>query len=216
MERLRIAVVVLLLLSLLANGFMLLDIKRQQSTYDNTVADLTSANDELKREIQANGKELASTQSALLQSSKAVQESISEIQRLNTLLAKVKTEVVTVYEQVEVPLVKDSLVHDTVYVDNTSRFDYRSRWLDMTGRMEHQMLIFDSVVVRNSYTVEVGFERKWFLAKPEPKVYLQNDNPHSATESLNSVILESPKKWYDSKLLWLGAGIIAVIAIKQR
>lgn len=122
----------------------------------------------------------------------------NEIKRINVK----KTGSVTYIETVtKVPTIKIKLKVDTLYVDNTKTFDlyqkfnYTEKWLSLSGSINENLLVIDSIQIFNETIVSI-YNKKTGWFKTEPVVELTQINPYSTATSLVTVNIKplKPKK----------------------
>ncbi|HLF53534.1 hypothetical protein [Flavobacterium sp.] len=81
-------------------------------------------------------------------------------------------------------------------------------WFSMGYKVDSTGITFKPTVIHGEQISITGFKRKWLLGKQTAVTEVTNINPFTKTVDVKSYETTVPKKWYDSKLLWLSAGLI--------
>jgi hypothetical protein len=87
-------------------------------------------------------------------------------------------------------------------------------WYSFKYRIDSTGFKISNFKIPNKQVIINGFQRKWFLGKQTLTTEVTNTNPLITIKKVDVVTVVVPKKWHDSKLLWLGAGFVTGVIIK--
>lgn len=87
-------------------------------------------------------------------------------------------------------------------------------WYSLGGEVKRNGILLDSIKVRNEFTVNIGEKKvkgiKGIFGKTEPVVEIRNNNPYTSTKEMYNIQFKpKPKKWYQTKVAAVGAGLVA-------
>ena len=116
-------------------------------------------------------------------------QATKENKNLSKLETKVHFKTIVTLDTLRVTLTDTIIVEqeDTMPI---KKFNYADRWLAMGGKIENNIVSFDSLRIVNSYNVEIGKERKWLLGKEKKVIYIRDENPHSNTTDVTSFVID--------------------------
>ena len=170
-----------------------------------------SENDNLKKRIDDKNREITEVKAVVLSQNREIQKSIKEIDRLKTLDAKIVFKTRTKFDTISVVL-RDTTIINTTDTIKVQRFDYLDEWLSMTGVVDNESILFDSLSINNKYSIEIGNVRKG-LFKKEKVAFITNENPYSQTQQAQTFVLQEEKKWYQKGIVYVGAAAIGTFFI---
>jgi hypothetical protein len=108
----------------------------------------------------------------------------------------------------------DSLVANSITVPK--KFETNSDYFSISGRVNKENVLLDSVVIKNESNVTVGWKKHGFLnMKSTPLIEVRNTNPYLSLEKLTSVNIKPDKNLFKQPYFWAGVGIIAGILISK-
>lgn len=88
-------------------------------------------------------------------------------------------------------------------------------WFSLGYKVDSLGLTIEPIIIPNKQIIITGFKRKWFLGRTNAVTEVSNTNPLIEIQDVHSFETVVPKHWYDSKILWLTAGLLTgVILIK--
>lgn len=166
--------------------------------YDDAVASilqLQNEKQELLKTVDEQGREIAAAKVVVIPDGSEVQKQLSEFDEIKELETKIVYRTNTVYNKIEVPLYDTIIIvsHDTVKAE---KFSFQDQWLTLSGNIVDSTMTFDSLLIANKYTIEVGEAKtKWYKPK-EKMVYIRNENPHTKTQEVQSFVIDGNKKWW--------------------
>ena len=179
------------------------------------ILDLQNKNNSLQKTIDENNREITRATNVILEKDKQIELQLKEIDQLKSLEQKVIIRNKTKFDTLTIHL------NDTIWITDTDTiylksFAYQDKWLKMSGVVKQEVMTFDSLVVKNEYTIEIGQTReKWYKPK-QNVVYLRNENPYTSTDELISYTLKPSKKWYErSGWKIAGASILTYVLFKK-
>jgi hypothetical protein len=150
---------------------------------------------------------------------------ITEITNENSSLKKkledmkVKTWSVQTITQVETRtvLVHDTikLKKDTIKIGNNESIPFAdsNKNYNIQGQVAPSQVIFTQISFKDSATM-VSETQGGFLRKEQYELKISHSNPYISTTGLESFILKSEKKWFQTTVFKFGTGVIAGILIK--
>jgi hypothetical protein len=183
--------------------------KNRQNQKD--LIEALSENDNLKKRIDDKNREITEVKAVVLSQNREIQKSIKEIDRLKTLDAKIVFKTRTKFDTISVVL-RDTTIINTTDTIKVQRFDYLDEWLSMTGVVDNESILFDSLSINNKYSIEIGNVRKG-LFKKEKVAFITNENPYSQTQQAQTFVLQEEKKWYQKGIVYVGAAAIGTFFI---
>lgn len=81
-------------------------------------------------------------------------------------------------------------------------------WFSLGWKVDSLGLTIEPIEIPNEQIIITGFKRKWFLGKTTAVTEVSNTNPLIEIQDVHSFETVVPKHWYDSKILWLTAGLV--------
>jgi hypothetical protein len=109
----------------------------------------------------------------------------------------------------------DSFIANSVIVPQD--FGIKDKWYSIDGKVKKNGLQLDSLKITNESSVTIGYKKGGFLnLKLEPIVEIKNSNPYLSVSKMNNVIVTKNKSILQSKLFWMGVGIIGGIYIHTK
>jgi predicted RNA-binding protein YlqC (UPF0109 family) len=180
----------------------------------DSLVELVSDKNDLAKVIDDRGREISSMKAIVLSKNNEIEKNLNEISELKSLDTKVIIKTKTRFDTMTIAL------HDTtiIYQRDTllgKSFNHRDQWLSMGGSIISDSLQFDSLEVRNQYSLEIG-EARVGLFKKETKAFLTNQNPYSSTTDMSTFVLKPQKKWYERSGWKLGVGALAGFFIARK
>lgn len=204
--------IVLILISLLVDKC---NLQKDGNQAIVQILDLKNKNNALQKTIDENNREITKATNVILEKDKRIEAQLKEIEQLKSLEQKVIIRNKTKFDTLTIHL------NDTLWITDTDTiylksFAYKDEWLVMSGSIQEQIMTFDSLVVKNKYTIEIGKTReKWYKPK-ESVIYLRNENPYTKTDELVSYTLKPSKKWYErSGWKIAGASLLTYVLFKK-
>jgi len=203
--------IILLTAIIFIMGFHSCNVAKSNSKNQVELINLLGENDNLKKSIDSQKREITEVKAVVLVKDKEIQKAIKEIDRLKNLDSKTIFITRTKYDTINVVL------HDTTIIDKTDttqlqKFEYQDRWLSMAGMVKKKSIYFDSLIVQNEYLVEIGDVKKG-LFKREKVAFIRNENPYSKTMAAQTFILKEEKKWYQRDVYKFVAGGVAAMVL---
>jgi hypothetical protein len=119
--------------------------------------------------------------------------------KVNTIL---KTQTITQIDTIKIPF--ESPVPCRFFREGSIHKD----WFSLDYKADSTGVVVENLKIPNEQIIITGFKRKWFFGKQTAITEVTNTNPLVKNVDLKSYETTVPKKWYESKILWLGAGLI--------
>lgn len=166
--------------------------KNQLGTETMQNATLLLTNDELKKNVIDSDHKI-----------KVLTANFSRISYITTIKTQTKTDTIKI--PFDKPAPCNFVREGAIFKD----------WFSLGWKVDSLGITIDPIVIPNEQIIVTGFKRSWFLGKTTAVTEVTNTNP--LIELLDTKTFETivPKHWYDSKLLWLTAGLITgIILIK--
>lgn len=108
----------------------------------------------------------------------------------------------------------DSLLANSVVVPQS--FALEQKWFNFYGKVQKKGLLVDSIRIENESSVTIGYKKGGFLnLKKEPIVEIKNTNPYLSITKMNNVVVKDKKNILQSKLFWLGIGLVGGIFLHK-
>jgi hypothetical protein len=109
----------------------------------------------------------------------------------------------------------DSLVAHSIVVPKP--FELENKWYSIEGKVKKDGVLLDSLNIRNESSVTIGFKKSGFLnLKREPIVEIKNTNPYLEVSKVNNVVVKQKNGILQSKLFWMGVGILGGIFLHSK
>lgn len=193
-------------------GFHSCSVEKDNTKRQKDLIEALTENDNLKKTIDSKNREITEVKALVVSKDKDIQNALKDIERLKSLDAKIVFRTRTKYDTINVILRDTTFIHerDTIH---TQKFDYKDKWLTMGGLLDKNSILFDSLIVNNQYSIEIGNVRKG-LFKKEKVAFITNENPYSQTTQAQTFILNDEKKWYQRDVFkYLGGGVAAMVLL---
>lgn len=106
---------------------------------------------------------------------------------------------------------------DTLYAekDTTLRYmqiptgiKYSDKWIDLYATVDYPISTFDTINVLSVPEITLGWQKQGVLQRPERTVFYTNENPYVTVVDMKNVIVEEPKKWYQTDWAKVTGGIL--------
>lgn len=108
----------------------------------------------------------------------------------------------------------DSLLANSVIVPRD--FSTEKKWYSINGKVKKDGVLIDSLKIENESSVTIGWKRSGFLwLKKEPIVEVKNSNPYLQVTKMNNIVVKKNKSLLDSRLFWMGIGIVGGLFINK-
>lgn len=175
------------------------------------ILDYKSNNQIISKTIDDKNREITEVKSLVIQQSEIISKHLKEIQKLKSLDAKIVFETKTLYDSIKITMT-DTLIINSLDTISARKVNYKDKWLLINGFTYNDTLFFDSLIVDNKYSIEIGDVRNG-LFKKKKVAYIVNENPYSKTTMAQSFIIKDDKKWYQKKgvqMLGLGLGVFFI------
>jgi hypothetical protein len=125
--------------------------------------------------------------------------------------AKIVFKTRTKFDTISIVLRDTTIIYNTDTVQSKN-FEYFDEWLSISGIVESDSILFDSLLVNNKYSIEIGSIRKGLFRK-EKAAFITNENPYSQTTQAQTFILKEEKKWYQRDIVKIGLACIGTFFI---
>lgn len=205
--------VFLLIASLLCN-------RSQQKTISDLQSKINlhnSRENEFVSKIDEQGRQIATQNQIIVNEKLAIEELKKENIKLKSVTANVKPKIKTTINDIQISFDEPISIHsiDTnTYIKVPVNFsDTSNKWYQVYGSIDTSGLTIKSLSVLNELSITIGSEKQGFFKPAKPVVIVKNENPYSQTIKMNNIVVKNETKWYERKLVWFGAGIIATLLI---
>lgn len=200
-------IAVILLFVILSMFLKMCELERESNSTSRSLREVLKEKKDLENFIDLQGRNNAKQD--VIELPKSEQNLIKENKPLTKLETKVVFTTITNLDTIRFSLT------DTIYVEQEDtmpikKFRYFDRWLSMGGKIENNIVSFDSLRIVNQYNIEIGKERKWFLGKEKRVIYIRDENPHSNTTDVTSFVINEDKKWFQRDGIKYGLGGVAM------
>lgn len=187
------------------------------SKYKDALTKIMTLEDQkskLVKQIDEQGREIASIEAITFEQNGVIEKQLKEIEALKELKNKIIFKNRTIYDTLQIALL------DTIILSNgdsikRQKFRFKDKWLLVDGYVTDTNVMFDSLGVKNAFTIEQGREKIGFL-KYQTSVFIRNENPHTTTDELQSIVITEKKKWYEKDAWKIGLGVIGGYFIGKR
>ena len=163
--------------------------------------------------ISEDGTFLSEQSQIILSQKDAIDNHLLEIKNLKKIKSQVIVNTITKVDSVFIPFVLDSLIKDTLVLDNyiivPKRFSLLDDWYSFDGTIKKGGVLLDSISFSNRLSLTIGSKSNGFFKKPKPIVLVEYSNPYVRTTSMQNIIIKDDLKFYDKKGFWYGFGIIS-------
>lgn len=168
----------------------------------------------LKKHIDEQDREITSTRSLVFDRNSVIEKQVKEIAELKSLSSKVKIINKTIYDTLEI------VMNDTIIIEKndsllTKKFRFKDEWLVVDGFLNRDVVKFDSLAVNNKFIIETGREKIGFM-KYQTSVFVRNENPHTITNELQSIVIKEKKKWYEKDAWKMGLALFGGFLLGKR
>ena len=217
-KRYLIFALILLLAFIIAWGGY--SIRSQFTHYQNQMLKFDLSEQTFTKEIDKQGRQIVQQEQIILTQKQAIKHGLLEIDRLSKLKSQVRVISKTKFDSVFVPFTLTET--DSVYINDTinaisvpKSFELTDKWYAIAGSINKTGVFLDSISFANDMRISIGYKKQKFIkrvfAKPIPIVDIQNNNPYTQIASLNNVVIENDKKFYNKKGFWFGIGAVSGI-----
>lgn len=204
---------------------------RQSKQYRATIYALDSTNIAFET-YRLKTDELVSRQTAIvLEQEDAIVLGFVEQERLSKLnLKRIASNVklqtrIRVLEK-ELAFVKEPVVvyRDTSYggTDTTLKYlevptglSYSDEWMNFYATIDVPKSRIDTIGFLSVPEITLGWERQGFLKKQKRTIFYTNENPYVTVVDMQNVIIEKPKKWYQTDVAKITGGIVVFEALRM-
>ena len=164
----------------------------ENSSYKNKLGTVTMQN----ATLQLTKKELQKTVIDKDHKIKVLSAGFHAIQYITTIKTNTKTDTIKIPFEKPIPcnFVREGAVF--------------KEWFSLGYKIDSLGLTIEPISIPNEQIIITGFKRKWFLGKTTAVTEVSNTNPLIEIQDVHSFETLLPKHWYDSKLLWLTAGLL--------
>lgn len=174
--------------------------KQTVKVYKNKIGTLTAS---------VNASELSNKQlkELLLKKNDTLKKLASEFRQIRTVTKikeVIKIDTVKVPFEVQIPCEFERF--GKYNTDSHFKFNYS---LNQSG------FSVSDITIPNETTIITGTKRKWIFGKQYLTTDITNSNPHIKTTEIQSVVVPVEVEWYNSKWLWLGAGVVGGVLIAK-
>ena len=184
----------------------------------------------VRKSIRAN-EEIAVQKAIVLRKQDAIEAGLLREERLKELNMKSVEENVKLTTRVEVlereaSFVKPPVIiyKDTSYnnVDSTLRYiqiptsiKYEDKWANLYATVDYPKSMFDTISFISVPEITLGWQKQGFLKRAERTVIYTNENPYVTVLDMQNVIIEEPKKWWQTDVAKVSAGIVAFELVRN-
>ena len=184
----------------------------------------------VRKSIRAN-EEIAVQKAIVLRKQDAIEAGLLREERLKELNMKSVEENVKLTTRVEVlereaSFVKPPVIiyKDTSYnnVDSTLRYiqiptsiKYEDKWASLYATVDYPKSMFDTISFISVPEITLGWQKQGFLKRAERTVIYTNENPYVTVLDMQNVIIEEPKKWWQTDVAKVSAGIVAFEIVRN-
>jgi len=165
--------------------------------------------------ISEDGTFLSEQAQIILSQKDAIANNLVEIKNLKKIKSQVIVNTITKVDSVFIPFVSDSMIKDTLVLDNyiivPKRFSLLDEWYSFDGTIKKGGVLLDSISFNNKLSLTIGSKSVGFLRKPKQIVLVEYSNPYVRTTSMQNIIIKDDLKFYDKKGFWYGFGIVSGI-----
>jgi len=175
-----------------------------------------------------NDTRVSEQNAVILEYQDAINIGLVEIDRLNELnIKKVNInirlkeririlEAEAQYDKPPVIVYRDTPPGDTTekYIQVPFGFRFSDEWAYLHAVVD-DVPVFDTIVFWSYPEITVGWQKQGFLKKKERKVIYTNANPYVYVVSMENVVIEETKKWWQTDVAKVTGGIVAFEVLKN-
>lgn len=111
---------------------------------------------------------------------------------------------------------EQGIVIKTDSISVPQRFALSEKFFNVEGVVKKNGLKIDTLAIPSKFTITYGKEKTGFLKLGRnPVVQIKTDNPYIDVTSLNNIVIKKPQRFYNSKLFYLGVGILGGIFLSK-
>ena len=99
------------------------------------------------------------------------------------------------------------------YIQLPFGFGYTDKWVNLHATVDESP-IFDTLAIWSYPEITLGWQRQGFLKKKERKIFYTNENPYVYIEDMQNVVINEPKKWFQTDVAKVSGGIVAFEVIR--
>lgn len=204
-------IIVFLVAILLVVGFHSCNLEKSSSKIQKDLIEALAEKDNLKKTIDERNREITEVRAIVVTKDRQIEKALKEIERLKNLDAKIVFKTRTKFDTISIVLRDTTIIYNTDTI-KSQKFEYFDEWLSMGGVIENDSIVFDSLLVNNKYSIEIGDIRKRVFGK-EKVAYITNENPYSQTTQAQTFILIDEKKWYERGVFKFVGGAVAAMVL---
>ena len=96
----------------------------------------------------------------------------------------------------------------TKYVQIPMGFGYSDKWVNLHAIVD-ETPVFDTIIFWSYPEITLAWQKQGFLKKKQRKIFYTNENPYVTVTDMSNVVIEEPKKWYQTDIAKVSGGIVA-------
>ena len=94
------------------------------------------------------------------------------------------------------------------YLEVPTSLSYSDKWMNLYATIDVPVSRIDTIGFLSIPEITLGWERQGFLKKQKRTVFYTNENPYVTVVDMQNVIIEKPKKWYQTDVAKITGGIV--------
>jgi len=182
---------------------------------DYSAGKLNNGDDKFNQTINKQNQTIIEQEQLILSQKDAIALNLIEIERLKKIKSQVRIRTIIDIDTLFIPYIDI----DTFYIDSPyclfreRNFFISNEHYTFGGKTKKDGVFLDSIVFNNNFKVSIAnkkleADKRKLFKKAKPIVEVVFDNPYVKTKSVNNIIIENPKKWYQKNATWFSFGIV--------
>lgn len=166
---------------------------------------------EFKVTINNKNEVIATQEQNIVEMQTAIKELFDEKERWKTVKSVVRIETKIVYDTIIINYLDTIYDTDTIYPSGTitvpKRFSKTDEYYKISGLVLLDGIMIDSLIIPNDTRVVIGSKKEKWWKKAKPIVEVKNTNKYLTVQSMDNVVVEDKKKFYQKNSFWMLLGV---------
>lgn len=196
------------------SGAVLLFVQRgcHQAEMDRKVKEVSTYSDSAQHFKNKYGVEVSTNQSLELKSKSQLESVVAKYgDTIRGMIKKFKSA-----SSFTVVKTNIEIRHDTISMPVPIPCDFDpikirrdSTYYKFTGTIGKDYFSIDTLTIPNTQSIVIGLKRMGFLKRPQHRIDIMNSNPLIQTTNIGSNVVETPRKWHETRLFNTALGFVA-------
>ena len=101
------------------------------------------------------------------------------------------------------------------YIQVPTSIRYKDKWANLYATVDYPKSVFDTISFISVPEITLGWQKQGFLKRAERTVIYTNENPYVTVLDMQNVVIEEPKKWWQTDVAKVSGGIVAFEVVRN-